>query len=128
MSSHRLDHETLQIVAPCDLNAGFTFLARTASGDDLPVTVPKGGVAQGQTFCVAAARLGTISPSSIMASSFTNLTELTPLIDSKATAAADQSSASSYWKDPLGNCCRSCSRQSRACSVWSAFCCPWWRK
>jgi hypothetical protein len=40
----------LEVIAPCDMDEGFTFLTRTSDGDDVPVTVPPGGVRSGQVF------------------------------------------------------------------------------
>jgi hypothetical protein len=42
--------DVLEVIAPCDMEEGFTFLTRTSDGDDVPVTVPPGGVRAGQVF------------------------------------------------------------------------------
>lgn len=96
------------MVAPCDMQAGYTFIAQTASGEDLPVTVPEGGVRQGQYFFSRSS-----SPSSIIGS-LTNMTEWTPLVQ-------NQPNVPGAWKDNWWDCF---TFGVFHVSLWNACLCP----
>lgn len=104
MSAFQLE---IPVVAPCDMEAGYTFIAQTASGEDIPVTVPEGGVRKGQVILSRSA-----SPSSIIGS-LTNLTERSPLVQ--------QNYVEGTWKDEWWDCCRF---GPFHVSLWNACLCP----
>ena len=112
----------VEVEAPCDMNEGFTFLISTSSGEEVAVTVPQGGVLQGQIIGAVRTTGTLIRPSSIL--SFTNLatvaatatnsaatinSETTPLVGMRnGNTHRDSSSGNSSggaWKTPLWNCC-----------------------
>jgi Cys-rich protein (TIGR01571 family) len=105
----------VEVIAPCDMQGGYTFMARTASGDDVPVTVPDGGVIEGQSFY---ALQRSTSPSSIISTSWTNLTELTPLTNHRSGWDRSQQGR---WKDHIWDCFRF---GVFHVSLWNAICCP----
>jgi PLAC8 family len=99
---------TISVVAPCDMEAGYTFIAQTPSGDDMPVTVPEGGVREGEVFlCRSNSPIG----------SFSNLTELTPLMINRI----GQVPKAGAWKDEWWDCFRF---GIFHVSLWNACLCP----
>ncbi|GAX22078.1 hypothetical protein FisN_6Hh326 [Fistulifera solaris] len=90
----------VEIVAPCTMVEGFTFMA-THDGESLPITVPRGGVQQGQVFSVRYPGQREVA------------TEITPFF----LHHTDEGS----WKDDWWQCCR-----YGPChvSLWNAMCCP----
>lgn len=92
--------EMVEVVAPGTLSAGYTF---QASYNDVvfPVTVPPGGVLEGQRIVVPFTNHETTS-------------ELTPF-------AAIDTAPHGQWKDSLCSCCKYGPFHP---SLWNAFCCP----
>lgn len=121
---------TIRVEAPCDMNAGYTFLARTSSCEEVAVTVPAGGVRGGEIFFVRRTAGTLVSPiSSIL--SFTNLP------DAAANAAAANNNnifinettplvmarpPQHPWKASLWDSC--CCRQGGLGPACRALCCP----
>jgi len=121
----------IQVEAPCDMNEGYTFLARTTlsseEGEEFFVTVPKGGVRQGEIFCV-------VRSTGTRILSFTNLpdaaavvaatsSETTPLMSGGGGAGGGrgrQQQQHQQWKASL---CDSCCRQGVG-RAGCAVCCP----
>lgn len=92
--------EMVEVEAPGTLNAGYTFQA-TYNGVVFPVTVPPGGVQEGQKIIVPFTNQGTTS-------------ELTPL-------AAIDTAPRGHWKDGLCDCFKfGCCHPA----LWNAFFCP----
>lgn len=146
--SHSAD--MIRVLAPCDMEAGYTFLASAAAAahssssaaddggsvgaeDDVPVTVPAGGVRKGQVLVVARTQQRHSPIGSV-----TNLNEMTPLMvhgkgaattthgNSTGTGNGSNSSSSSnnsvgVWKDPWWDCFRF---GVFHVSLWNACCCP----
>eukprot|EP00542_Grammatophora_oceanica_P019377 CAMPEP_0194034814 /NCGR_PEP_ID=MMETSP0009_2-20130614/7253_1 /TAXON_ID=210454 /ORGANISM="Grammatophora oceanica, Strain CCMP 410" /LENGTH=249 /DNA_ID=CAMNT_0038675899 /DNA_START=1 /DNA_END=750 /DNA_ORIENTATION=- len=91
----------VELTAPATLEAGYTFQA-IYDGVTFPVTVPEGGVKQGQTMTVPL-----VTPATA---------EITPL-----TALVADDVAKGHWKDGLCACCVvGCCHAS----LWNAMCCP----
>ena len=124
------DIGSVAVVAPCDMDEGYTFMVNTNDGfgeeDIIPVTVPSGGIRQGQIFysasrsfannirdqsfssCSTTLRIGSIS---------SNISEWTPLVYPNTTHEL----SFGQWKDRWYDCCR-----LGLCHVtlWNACCCP----
>jgi Cys-rich protein (TIGR01571 family) len=81
----------VQVVAPCTMQAGYTFM--TQYGDAvIPVTVPPGGVQEGQLFTIPFPSKGDLS------------SEITPFILNHSVA--DEDSQLGKWTDSLFDCFR----------------------
>jgi hypothetical protein len=126
------DNGSIAVVAPCDMGEGYTFMVATNDGngdeDIMPVTVPPGGIRQGQIFyaasrsfannnnsrsqsfssCSTTLKIGSIS---------SNISEWTPL----AHQNSPHDLSFGQWKDRWFDCCR-----LGFCHVtlWNACCCP----
>jgi hypothetical protein len=110
---------SIAVIAPCDLEEGYTFMVCTTSNDGLdddivPVTVPIGGVHQGQVFYSTSrsflstsqfssnqSMYGNSSPGTI-ASISSNISEWTPLVQQSSVI---DDKTSSHRKDRW-YCCR----------------------
>jgi hypothetical protein len=120
---------TIAVVAPCDMGEGYTFMVTANSGfddDTIPVTVPPGGVRQGQIF-YAKARSFLHKNQHISNESFfsigssqkdesSNLSERAQLIRPSTI-----SKSINQWKDRWYDCCR---LGLFHVTLWNAFCCP----
>ena len=124
------DNGSIAIIAPCDMDEGYTFMVSTNDGygeeDIIPVTVPPGGIRQGQIFystsrsfannsrnqsfssCSTTLKIGSIS---------SNISEWTPLVHQQS----NHDLSFGQWKDRWFDCCR-----LGFCHVtlWNACCCP----
>ena len=119
----------IAVIAPCDMDEGYTFMVNTKDeyGDDdsIPVTVPHGGIRQGQIF-YSASRSSMSKSQSFSSSSTTlkigsissNISEWTPLLHQQQQQASDRIG---QWNDRWFDCCR-----LGLCHVtlWNACCCP----
>jgi PLAC8 family len=122
------------VIAPCDLEEGYTFMVSTSSGteeDVVPVTVPPGGVREGQIFYSTGQSFLSKTPynsthsfygsSPTVATSLltSNFSEWTPLMP--ATAQDSQKSSGQQWKDHWYDCFR---LGFFHVTLWNACCCP----
>lgn len=86
-----IEISTLEVRAPCAMEAGFTFMAQRPDGHAVPVTVPK-AVQEGEVFRV---------PQHFVS------TEFTPFIPTSAVASPQNSvTKTGEWKTPLFDCFR----------------------
>ena len=124
------DNVSIAVVAPCNMDAGYTFMVSTNDGnsddDIIPVTVPPGGIRQGQIFystsrsftnncsnqsfssCGTTMKIGSIS---------SNISEWTPL----AHQQSSYESSFGQWKDRWFDCCQ---LGFFHVTLWNACCCP----
>lgn len=126
------DIGSIAVVAPCNMDEGYTFMVTTNDGfgeEDIiiPVTVPPGGIREGQIFysasrssfannsrdqsfssCSTTLKIGSIS---------SNISEWTPLVYPKT----NHEISFGQWKDRWFDCCR-----LGLCHVtlWNACFCP----
>lgn len=96
----------ITVVAPSDLEAGYTFTATAGAGQDFLVTVPEGGVKAGQKFEVPQPTAGDM------------------VVSGGSPAAKDNKGDGPMgsWRKGLCSCCDlfCC---GNGCLFWQAFCC-----
>lgn len=135
--STNIEDGSIAVVAPCDLDEGYTFLVKTTTTNDdglyhdtIPVTVPSGGVRQGQIFYTTSRPshlLHTSSNQSLYSNSSSTvlkvqsmssyLSEWTPLVQQPYFDDEEIGK----WKDRWYDCFR---YGLFHVSVWNACCCP----
>jgi PLAC8 family len=122
------------VIAPCDLEEGYTFMVSTPSGmeeDVVPVTVPPGGVREGQIFYSTSQSFLSKTPynsthslygnsPTVSTSAFpSNFTEWTPLV--QPPVLDSQKSSGQQWNDHWYDCFR---LGFFHVTLWNACCCP----
>jgi len=119
MPQHFIDQdsepEMIQVVAPCSMQAGYQFMAISNDGLQIPVTVPPGGVQEGQVFAVPhGSRVDLMNLYNNAAS------EVTPFFRNNAVVGREISERG-RWKDGLFDCFRLGYFHP---TLWNATLCP----
>ncbi|CAB9513444.1 expressed unknown protein [Seminavis robusta] len=112
------DSQLVQVIAPATLDAGYSFMAKV-DGKTVSITVPEGGVKEGQTFT---------APVTMRANPSAPPGEATPLTGAVTTTggtttmtSGDPRAPRGVWKDNIFDCCILGPCHA---SLWCAMCFP----
>lgn len=106
----------VQVIAPATLNSGFTFDAEY-EGSTFTVTVPEGGVVEGQQFLVLSNPAATEAVTKAVPVQTHNLPAAAS--SRRRNSSSEANIPTGKWRDNLCDCCRfECCHPTICCAMW----------